>query len=1513
MRNLLLIPLLAASLSIGAAQSAFQPDAQYTNDLRNFRAQLQAQQPKRATNELDQLAATLARSNRLAQIIPELLFSSPPDLTNAAALLQAFPGKVDDLQRYGQPLLYTAVNENKSELFNFLLENKANPEATTYNDTPLIQAIQYRRWDMAYRLIQAGASVTRTNLFGRAAAATFFENWYPSSSGSQPPADLMPLMLQRGLDPFVASRRDSTTSILEECLSRESGYRGTSGAGSVFFSELLLTNNASPARRTPLGDTSLHLATYWEQTNAINLLLAAGFPVDQTNSAGLTPLQALAGSGWLRFAPNLAAPRRTAATATNAPVPARNLTISEWLLDRGATLDVFTAAALNRTNELAAILATNAALARTRDSFGRTPLHYAVINGGSFPGSIYYGGIGTPIILNSSIRFSSQPGFPQGFMAGGAPTPTNVPIASITLLLNAGADPSAATTKTVPPIRHSQPLPVGTTPLHLAARDGNTVFIRALLAARASVQTADADGNTPLHFAARTWQTNAVTLLLNAKAPLEVTNLASQTPLRAAVESSASAAASVLLKAGASVTNGLGTNTLLHLAAARNDVNTLTLLLKHKLPLELRDASGRTPYHAALLGHAWNSIVFLRDEGANLNAANYDGDTALHLLAAQQDESVYHAPEESSLVQWQRKQLATGSWAGRGLNLLIKSKVMSPIPPPGWTNTSLTAWAIEHGAKVNATNRAGQTPLHVLCAAHWARWYQGHQSSNRVVALLKAGASLDLPDANGFTPLHIAATNASAAMFKLILAKAGTNALNRPDVTGRTLLHRAVENSRENFENVSALLGAGANPNAADKDGRTPLHLALQFRNDGYVWQRQNLVVALITNGANPNLTDRAGRTPLNDAIEFRTYDGSSWYRQQVISTLLTHKADPNIADRDGNTPLHRLFSAYATNYQLTSMRTPMTDLVKHGANPALTNRAGQTPLHLIAPPPQAYSHTLDFVKAAGISETNRAFGIRDAKGDTPLHVWARTLPNCSSCADFFSRILAVGDNAHLTNAAGETPLSLSLAANNRFLITRAALSATVLPEMLAKPDASGQPLLHRMLTNLNLGYGDNQQWLRRVLATNRALVNLTNAAGDTPLHIALQKRDSWMPRILMEAGADPMIKNLRGETPIRLAAIQFPNGPPSPAPPGTRMPFFVALRSRNEAEINRWLEADPGLATITNRDGITPVMAASDARNFALVDRLIALGAPLDALTALRLGRIEDFRTLLPQVPRPVPAAWPFEAVRFGQLEALQQLAAAGCDLKTPDGDGLSLLFRARAAEQTAITDWLTTQGCPPTFFDAIASGELAQVESFLKAGNSLVNQANDRGRAPLICAVAAGQSEIVALLLKRGAVVDVEASERWNALHLAAASDASDIARLLLKAGIATNALASGSLSALHIAAAYGATNMAELLIQNGAVVNAQSEGGFKNTPLHWAVHMGQVEMVKLLLAHGADLKLKNNRNGGETPLDLARLPGNSTGMGFGVPPEVRQGYPRRNLPDEQREAILRLLEAE
>jgi ankyrin repeat protein len=1379
MRFTSLLLLLWLGGGVARVQALPAPDHQLTNAIRNAEAVLRGQ--RRDLNEADlrALAEATGRTNWLSQIVGEMLRTN--NLNAADGLLQAVPGLVNYVQIYGTPVLFRAVQENNTNLVELLLNRRINPNGpVTYHSVPLAVALQQQRWGLAEKLVRAGASLHFTNIHGQHPAQFLLQSWRYGygDSGFTNRLAFLNILLEHGFDPFSATGENGDRrSFVEQMVEMESGYPNSIAWGRSFFtgsinypttpgprpdfSGLLLTNRADGQRRTPGGDTAWHVAAYWGHTNALAFLRAAGFSPDLTNAAGLTALQALAGS----------APATKAASGASVG----------WLLDHDATVNVFTAAGLGLTNELAHQLTEQPELREARDEFGRTPLHYALN------------------ALPPNPNLFAMP--PARFWVNGAmmtpPNPsTNEPasLATAKLLLDRGADVNVATRQASPRLNNGdQPLPAGTTPLHLLAQRNFPTLLRSLLAAKANPAAANAAGDTPLHLAARAWHSNSVQLLVFGKAPLNATNRDGTTPLRNAVEGGLTGSAAQLIDAGASLTNGVDGTTLLHLAARGYNGELVTLLLRHGLDLEARDGMGRTPLRSAVETRSWPPLRELQQRGADLNAADTNGNTALHHLATEQYDQVQREVEQSWWATWQRQQMQAPGWNGRAFRWLYGTKLFTPPPGVVWTNASLSEWLVTKGADVTRTNRAGQTPLHVLLSQDWMRYGQA-EATNRIAMFLAAGARLAARDTNGFTPVTAAlSANASPPILQFLLRQRGVD-LNALDARGRTLVQVLLEGEQVQADRLAALLALGLNPNATNRAGQTPLHLVVGSDDGQLRWQRGEFLHVLLTNGANPNLADRAG-----------------------------------------DTPLHYALRSYASNYNY-QLHEPLTRLLTNGANPNLTNRAGQTPLHLLAGAAHPYGHPGEHLKP-WIDPARWNFNIADANGNTVVHLWATNLPNCWNCIEFFK------------------------------------------------------------------------------LAATNGLLNATNLAGETPLHRALVASQEQLARALFQCGADPLLRTAQGATAFRLA-IENSAGYPLDQdirPATAESSFFNCVNRRDARALEPWLAADPTLYDVTNRNGLTPLLAATANGKTTLADRLLQLGAPLDPLSAMRLGRTNDFQRLLAERKAPPPGAWLFEAVQRGQLDSLEALVRAGGSVQAVDNDGHSLLFRAVVAKQTELSAWLKAQSGTNTFFDFVVSGDVTAVQNAIAGNTNLVNAPNANGSTPLMRAVAADQPAMVDLLLRRGAKANAAGQMNWNALHVAASRDAAEIVQRLLEAGLKPDAFTVNNLAPLHIAAAYGSTNVMPLLFARGASPNqaTPNNGNWANTPLHWAAHRGQTEAVRLLLAQGAATQTKNSRN--ETPLDLARKsaqPGTPS-LGFWAPAEARPSFVPRRPPPAVYTNLIQLLE--
>jgi hypothetical protein len=138
------------------------------------------------------------------------------------------------------------------------------------------------------------------------------------------------------------------------------------------------------------------------------------------------------------------------------------------------------------------------------------------------------------------------------------------------------------------------------------------------------------------------------------------------------------------------------------------------------------------------------------------------------------------------------------------------------------------------------------------------------------------------------------------------------------------------------------------------------------------------------------------------------------------------------------------------------------------------------------------------------------------------------------------------------------------------------------------------------------------------------------------------------------------------------------------------------------------------------------------------------------------------------------------------------------------------------------------------------------------------------------------------------------------YNAfLHLAVKYGHLDIVKLLVKNGADVNLKNSEGSTPLHIVGGDDeAVRVAEFLIENGANINLKNEYG--NTPLHNAVAYWRIKTVILFVLNGADINLKDRH--GNTALHLAVATGYSAMVKF-----LADNMPNMNLKNRDGQTAL------
>ncbi len=287
--------------------------------------------------------------------------------------------------------------------------------------------------------------------------------------------------------------------------------------------------------------------------------------------------------------------------------------------------------------------------------------------------------------------------------------------------------------------------------------------------------------------------------------------------------------------------------------AIRNDNLSILRELVQAHGANVKDTTGLTPLMFAAAFGSRDAVRVLVDSGAEINATNSAGLTALHL--AWRDEAVVRLLLDHGANVNAKSQLgftplivaasATGT-AGVIAQLLDKGADVNAAERRGVTpliaaasvgNTAGAKLLLERGANANAyADGAGQktaTPL--MGAAH-----NGDVELTTLLLARKVDVNVKSPDNDGavtglpvlfgsFTALHLATAASSSPVVKMLL-DAGAS-VDEPDVRGATPLIWAVATDRPNLQTVRLLLNHGAKVAMASSVGEDTHAWARKFNN----------------------------------------------------------------------------------------------------------------------------------------------------------------------------------------------------------------------------------------------------------------------------------------------------------------------------------------------------------------------------------------------------------------------------------------------------------------------------------------------------------------------------------------------------------------------------------------------------------------------------------------------------------------------------------------------------------
>lgn len=163
-----------------------------------------------------------------------------------------------------------------------------------------------------------------------------------------------------------------------------------------------------------------------------------------------------------------------------------------------------------------------------------------------------------------------------------------------------------------------------------------------------------------------------------------------------------------------------------------------------------------------------------------------------------------------------------------------------------------------------------------------------------------------------------------------------------------------------------------------------------------------------------------------------------------------------------------------------------------------------------------------------------------------------------------------------------------------------------------------------------------------------------------------------------------------------------------------------------------------------------------------------------------------------------------------------------------------------------------------PTPLMRAAQDGNAVKVRDFLDKGHD-VNEQIKKGKAtPLIFAASAGKTEVVQLLLKRGANPNLCSSADVCPIWWATYSGSYETVKVLIEAGADINrnpGVDSLEYPALQTAVSAGRRDIVKLLLDRG--IDIEYTNFFsENTALAVAVRVGRAEIAQMLIERGADL---------------------------------------------------------
>ncbi|XP_049536804.1 serine/threonine-protein phosphatase 6 regulatory ankyrin repeat subunit B isoform X1 [Anopheles darlingi] len=995
--------------------------------------------------------------------------------------------------------------------------------------TPLMYAVKDNRTPILDRMIDLGSDVGARNNDN-------YNVIHIASMYSR--EDVVKLLLQkRGVDPYstggsrqqtavhlVASRQTGTATAILRALLTAAGKdirTKTDGKGKIplllaveagnqsMCRELLSSQTADQLKATTTnGDTALHLAARRKDVEMARILIDYGANVDVQNGEGQTALHIAAAEGDEAMVKYFYTVRASAGITdfqdrTPMHLAAENghASIIEILADKyrasiyertkdGSTL--MHIASLNGHAECATTLFRKGVYLHMPNKGGARSIHTAakyghvgiistLLNKGEkvdVPTNDHYTALhiavqsAKPAVVETLLGFGAEV-----HVRGGRLRETPLHIAArvrdgdrcALMLLKSGAGANKTTDD-------------GQTPVHVAAKNGNTLTLDLLLEDNGDPLIKSNVGETPLHLGARNCHPQIVKHLIDfvmmkhgkevLRNYLNFTNEDGATALHYACQVTKDEVkkpngdrdiVKMLLENGADVAlNTKSTlETCFHAVAVAGNNDVLTEMISHMTATDIQKAMNRqssvgwTPLLIACNRGHMDLVNNLLANHARVDVFDNEGRSALHLAAEHGFLQVCDALITNKAFINSKSRVGRTALhlaAMNGYSELVKFLIR------------------DHNAVVDILTLRKQTPLHLAAASG---------QMNVCKLLLELGANIDATDDVGQKPIHVAAQNNYSEVAKLFLQQ-HPNLVMATSKDGNTCAHiAAMQGSVKVIEELMKFDRNGVISTRNKLTDSTPLQLAAE---GGHA----DVVKVLVRAGASCTDENKSGFT----AVHLAAKNGHG----QVLEVMRSTNSLRVSSKKLGLTPLHvAAYYGQADTVRELLINVPAT--VKSDSPsgtslvPELGNESGLTPLHLAA-----YSGNENVVRLLLNSAGVQVDAATTENGYNPLHL-----------ACFGGHVPIVG-----------------------LLLSRSA-------ELLHSVDRHGK-------TGLHIAAMHGHYQMVEVLLGQGSEINASDKNGWTPLHCTAKAGYLDVVKLLVEAGGSPKSETNYSCAPIWFAASEGHN-----------------------------------------------------------------------------------------------------------------------------------------------------------------------------------------------------------------------------------------------------------------------------------------------------------------------------------------------------------------------------------